>query len=60
MVFCGLVSRGEKCSHQLLGIDVPPPRGPIIFLGAAFFRRYSNTKPTEQSQTAPKWWKEAV
>jgi len=35
-----LKRRGEKCSHQLLGIDVPPPRGPIIFLGAAFFRRY--------------------
>jgi len=28
------------CHHQFVGIDIPPPRGPIILLGDAFFRRY--------------------
>jgi len=31
---------GDKCQHQLVEVDMPPPRGPIIFLGDAFFRRY--------------------
>lgn len=28
------------CHHQFVGIDLPPPRHNIIFLGDPFFRRY--------------------
>lgn len=31
---------GAQCFHQFMKIDVPPPKGPIVLLGAPFFRRY--------------------
>lgn len=30
----------DGCFHQLMAIDVPPPRGPIVLLGDPFLRRY--------------------
>lgn len=30
----------NACYHQLLGVDVPPPKGPIFLLGDPFLRRY--------------------
>lgn len=30
----------DGCFHQLMAIDVPPPRGPMVLLGDPFLRRY--------------------
>ena len=30
----------SRCASSLLGLDVPPPRGPLWVLGAAFFKEY--------------------
>jgi hypothetical protein len=30
----------DSCVHQLLALDIPPPKGPIILLGDPFLRRY--------------------
>lgn len=31
---------GGRCYPQLAAIDVPPPKGPLLLLGAPFLRRY--------------------
>eukprot|EP00747_Dinoflagellata_sp_TGD_P161678 gnl/TRDRNA2_/TRDRNA2_178416_c0_seq1.p1 gnl/TRDRNA2_/TRDRNA2_178416_c0~~gnl/TRDRNA2_/TRDRNA2_178416_c0_seq1.p1 ORF type:complete len:440 (+),score=72.86 gnl/TRDRNA2_/TRDRNA2_178416_c0_seq1:125-1444(+) len=31
---------GNGCYHQLLGIDVPAPKGPVVLLGDPFLKRY--------------------
>eukprot|EP00929_Paragymnodinium_shiwhaense_P008898 TRINITY_DN112884_c0_g1_i1.p1 TRINITY_DN112884_c0_g1~~TRINITY_DN112884_c0_g1_i1.p1 ORF type:complete len:490 (-),score=109.56 TRINITY_DN112884_c0_g1_i1:106-1533(-) len=31
---------GNKCYHQFLELDVPPPRGPVLLLGAPFLKKY--------------------
>jgi cathepsin D len=31
---------GEKCYHQFLILDAPPPKGPAMFLGSPFLKRY--------------------
>lgn len=30
----------DGCFHRLMKIDVPPPKGPLVLLGAPFLRRY--------------------
>lgn len=30
----------DSCIHQLMALDLPPPKGPIILLGDPFLRRY--------------------
>jgi len=30
----------EGCFHRLMTVDVPPPKGPLVLLGAPFLRRY--------------------
>lgn len=31
---------GTSCHHQFFGLDLPPPKGPILLLGEPFLRRY--------------------
>lgn len=31
---------GDKCYHQLMKLDTPPPKGPIVLLGDPFLKRY--------------------
>jgi len=31
---------GDRCYHQLLKLDVPPPKGPIVLLGNPFLKQY--------------------
>jgi saccharopepsin len=33
-------SSDNKCYHQFLKLEVPPPRGPVMLLGDPFLRRY--------------------
>jgi len=30
----------DTCIHQLLALDIPPPKGPLVLLGDPFLRRY--------------------
>jgi len=38
------------CFHQFLAIDVPPPRGPLVLLGAPFLQRYYTVYDSEALQ----------
>lgn len=31
---------GDYCYHQLLKVDVPPPKGPLVLLGNPFLKQY--------------------
>jgi hypothetical protein len=30
----------NRCFHQFMELDIPPPRGPVLLLGGPFLRRY--------------------
>lgn len=31
---------GDRCYHQFLKVDVPPPKGPVVLLGNPFLKQY--------------------
>lgn len=45
-----VVRANGGCFHQLVPIDIPPPKGPLVLLGTPFLRRYYTAYDREALQ----------